>query len=511
MKKFALLAVVIFALLSPLFAYSYKINKVTYDIKGMTKAYAVDRSVKVDKETIFPDEESFATYIKDYKQRLENTRMFDEVIVEYTTTPSDEVEGLYLADITATLDDSFHFIGAPYPKYNSNSGFEFKLKLKDTNFFGTMQTMGSDINFSLKVDDDDKSMKRLIGDMGLTVGFNFIFDFPFKLFLLDATWTNDYAISYTVGHSSPEWTAATGLNFFVPLGTLTRLNFSFTQKFTRNFDYKKYGDDIYFTELATMSLPVTIHKFENWGDVTYTPYVSGTYYWDFNGINKSNSDLTGPRFTIGQTISTARIDWKNNFRTGVSISTTQSFTYNIQKEELAPKFSAELKAFKGFKYAGFYSDIYFFIGANTTENIGSRLRGIRDSQYFSSSSGHSGSKACDTTGAFVVNLDLPIHIFSTHFKKNRILRKLNFEVQLSPFIDFALHNNKATGTTFSIKDGFYAAGMEVVLHLESWKSIQVRGSFGVDVGRMLLKKWLNTNWRDTVSKYELSFGIGLHY
>ena len=66
-----------------------------------------------------------------------------------------------------------------------------------------------------------------------------------------------------------------------------------------------------------------------------------------------------------------------------------------------------------------------------------------------------------------VNIDFPIRVFSTRFEKNRVLRKLNFEVQVSPFIDFAFVNNKATGTSFSVKDGFYAGGMEVIVFPES--------------------------------------------
>ena len=166
---------------------------------------------------------------------------------------------------------------------------------------------------------------------------------------------------------------------------------------------------------------------------------------------------------------------------------------------------------KGFKRIGIASDIYFFMMMNGTENNGPRLRGIRDKQYFSSSSGYGDSYACKTSGALAVNIDFPIRVFSTRFEKNRVLRKLNFEVQVSPFIDFALLNNKAAGTIFSIKDGFYAGGLEVIVFPESWKSIQVRASVGFDVGSYLLKNQLNMNWRSDVSPYEVSVGIGLHY
>ena len=39
----------------------------------------------------------------------------------------------------------------------------------------------------------------------------------------------------------------------------------------------------------------------------------------------------------------------------------------------------------------------------------------------------------------------------------------------------------------------------------------VRASLGVDLGRLLLKGKINQDWRDSVSKYELTIGLGLHY
>ena len=511
MKKYCIASAFLLGLLVSAFSSSYRINSVRYIIDGMTKEASIEREVKIDKTIIFPDEVAFAKYIDDYRQRLLNTRLFDEISIEYSTRLFDEEADLYIADLTVRLDDSFHFIGMPYPKYDSNNGFTLKLKLKDTNFFGTMKDMAADINFLLKTDESDTEMKHVVDDMGIEMGVNLSFDIPFRLANLNATWTNSYGISYTIGHSSPEWDAATGIDFSVPFGHRTSLDFSFTQGFTRNFDYKKYGDDTYFTEKGKISLPIVLQRIENWGSVDYTPYVSAIYYWDFDGISDSNEDLVGPRLALGQTIGTSRIDWKNNLRTGLSISTTQSFTYIVEGAKLQPKFSAEFKGFKGFKRIGIASDIYFFMMMNGTENIGPRLRGIRDKQYFSVSSGYGGTYACKTSGALAVNLDFPIRVFATRFEKNRVMRKLNFEVQVSPFIDFALLNNKAAGTIFSIKDGFYAGGLEVIVFPESWKSIQFRVSFGIDAGRYLLKRFINTDWRREVSRYELSIGIGLHY
>lgn len=91
------------------------------------------------------------------------------------------------------------------------------------------------------------------------------------------------------------------------------------------------------------------------------------------------------------------------------------------------------------------------------------------------------------------------------------MKHFNFDLQVSPFVDFALTYNKATEKLFDYKDGFYAAGVEVLVYPRKWSSFVVRGSIGVDIGRWLLSDLLNTEWREEVNKKEISIGIGLHY
>lgn len=503
MKK--VLPALLFALIVParIFCAQYRISGVSYDITGMTMAAAVSRAVPVDTNAIFPNEDAFAAYIADYTRRLENTRLFDEVKVEYTTRLFDAEADLYLADLHVTLNDNFHLLAAPYPKYNSNTGFEFKLKVRDTNFFGTMQTMTTDLNLNLEEAGGDANMKKIVGDMGMRVGFNFDFNFPFRLGAVNATWINSHALSYTIGYSSPQWNLSTGLGFSIPLGARSSLYLQFTQGFTRSLNaaYINTGDDLYFSENGYLSLPIRLYRIENWADVYYTPYVSATYAWDFDGIDKQNSGLKGPAFSIGHTVSTGRVNWVGNFRDGLSLSTTQYFSYNTGNKALSSKFNAEAKFFKAFEklnFVGASGDAYFFICVNEAENFGARLRGIRDGQ-------------CVSESALVINMDLPIRLFATNFQSNRILRALNFELQVSPFFDAALFKNTGTKRSFAVEDGFYAGGLEVIVHPERWRSIQIRGSVGFDLGRILLSRWIDTSWRPDVSPYEISVGIGLHY
>ena len=95
------------------------------------------------------------------------------------------------------------------------------------------------------------------------------------------------------------------------------------------------------------------------------------------------------------------------------------------------------------------------------------------------------------------------------------MRYFDFEMHISPFFDFALSDNLITGKTFAIKDGWYAAGLEVLVYPAKWRSLVVRASAGIDAGRKIIKKavskLIDDTWRKQVSALEISIGIGLFY
>jgi hypothetical protein len=506
-KKYSLaLATVLFALNFCAFAITgkYKIQQVDYKIEGSTRQYALEQNLLIDQDRIFQSEDELVAYIADLRIKLISERVFKKTSVDYTISPAPDNTGIYGVTLLIRTEDSHNMLAMPYPKYNTNDGFTFKLKIKDMNFLGSMESMSGETILKYEREDDN-SYSYVFGG-GLT------FELPFRLAVFDSSWTNDYSVTYTIGDSTPEWSAQTGLSFTLPFKSLS-LCLDLEQTSTRDFDYEEYGDSTYFTEYAKFSVPFNIQYIDNWGKVKYTPFVSFTYNWDRNGINEDNSDLIGPAYTIGHTISSSRVDWIGNFRDGISASAEQSFTYNNTAETFAPFVSGELEVYKAYKYAGLCMDIYAFGYLNDAKKIGDRLRGILDDQYFSVSSGHSDEYACKTPAAIVVNLDLPIHVITTDWENWGLgfLHSLNFELQFSPFFDFALVHNVATGTTFDYRDGFYASGFEFLVFPERWRSIQVRASLGVDVGRKFLSSKLNTSWRRSVSPYQIDIGIGLHY
>ena len=515
-----------------LFANGFKISEVEYNITGCgakifgeTQDYVLEKQVPVDKKSVFPDRTTFEAYINDYIVRLNNLRAFDSIDVQYEYIEDEpfldeQGEYIYNTKLIVTVVDSFHLFAIPGPKYDSNTGLTLKLKIKDSNFLGSLNTLSSDIYFMFPTTESDASHSEF--------GFNANFDYPFKLGIFDATWLNDFGISYTIGDSMPEWNIGTGLRFELPVSKHA-LIFEANQKFNNNFAYKEFDDNLYFVNDFKISFPLKIAQLKYCGPVTYTPYFVTSVNWDFDGISTENSSLSSPVITGGHKISFGRSDWIDNLRTGYSFYLDNYYTYNFQRQRFYPLIEMGSSAYKKIELfgdtlflrsMGLAADFHAFTFLFNPENdkyidndgksIGSYLRGIRDNQIYDFEGMDREVSALNPTNAIILNLDFPIHIFRTNFTKS-FLKYCNFDLQLSPFIDMALCYNKITKTYLDPKDGFYASGVEVIVYPLKWSGITIRGSIGIDVGRRFLSNYINTWWRENVSIKEFSLGFGLHY
>ncbi len=517
-KLFILTALLFFCSFS--FAKSYKIEKVDYTIKGcgarifgQTQDYVLARQVPVDTKTVFQDEQALDTYIQDYIKRLNNLRAFETIDVQYEEISETEPIELKLL---VNVQDSFHLFAIPGPKYDSNTGLILKLKIKDSNFLGSLNTLSSDFYFMLPTDESDGTNSEF--------GFNASFDYPFKLGIFDSTWINDFGISYTFGNDMPEWNFGTGLRFELPVSKHA-LIFEIDQRFVNNFAYNEYKDNLYFVNDFKVSFPLKIAELPYCGNVRYTPYFTASVNWDFNGIDKQNSALSSPTITGGHKISFGRTDWSDNQRTGINFSLDNYYSYNFQRFRFYPIIEMRTSAYKKInlfedslflRNLGLCADLHAFTFMfnpnkdkyieNDGKTIGQYLRGIRDNQDYKGTQ----ISSLNTTSAFILNIDIPIHIVRTNFTKS-FLRYFNFDMQLSPFFDMALCYNKVTHTFMNFKDGFYGAGLEVIVYPLKWSGITIRGSVGIDVGRKFFENNINMDWRQNVSKKEFSVGFGLHY
>lgn len=513
MKKYFVIALLLF-IFADLFSQSYKINQIEFIIDGKTKQHNILRNVPIKTNTIYNSEEDFLKFIADYKIELSNLRVFEDIKITQNIITQNEEQ--VLVDLLIELKESFSFLAIPYFKYDSNTGTVLKIKAKDTNFLGTLNPMNFDINFQIQKEDDLLPNKYLLGS-------NFTFDFPFSLGIIESTLINDYTVSYTFGDELPEWNGILGLKFVLPLNTLN-LSLELKQYAVRDTAYKQYDDEMYFTEFANFSVPITLLKTQKFSDIIYTPYTSFTYNWDKNGININNSDLSSPLLSIGHTINLGQVNWNQNFREGLQLQIDNSVSYNFQRQEFIPYINFQLNSHWNFvnsdnwflKRLGINTKLYTFLYIPLKnqkyyhgEQYGGFLRGIRDEQYFSSDiTEFAGTKALSSFTAFTLCIDFPIKLFTTNFTKS-FFRYFNFELQIAPFMDLSLGYNRYTKRYFHPADGFYTAGMEILVYPQKWSSFTVRGSLGIDMGRFL--NIVDKTWRANASLYEFSFGIGLHY
>ncbi len=521
MKKLFLALIISTISFSTLFAERFRIADTKYEITGMTREYALKQDIKINYKRVFESYEELSAYIKDLEQKFVNERVLESAQLAVTYGPETE-DDIQLVHLTATTVDSKHFLAVPYPKYDSNDGFILKLKMKDTNFLGTISTLTADVNYSAEYNDE--------GGTDNKIGINFDYAYPFPAGPFDATWNNDWGVSWTIGQETPEYNLSTGFTFTLPFDGF-KVVLDASTALNRDNDYAEYGDTTYYTEEAKLSVPIRLADIDNWGEVNYTPFIDYVFNWDDDGaISKNNEDLSSPTFTVGHGFGSERQNWYGNFRKGFGINVEQSIGYNFQTDQYIPKIEGVLKGYYCFSWIGFCTRIDAFTINNGHKKIGGILRGIKDDQTYKSDTGYGDTKALNVSDAIIFSFDMPIKIVATDWlgwadiifgegssfsEHLRFMRYFDFELQVSPFIDAALTDNIATGRTFSIIDGWYAGGVEVLVYPRKWRSLVVRGSIGADIGRKVVDKVVSSlfdnSWRRQTSAFEVYIGIGLQY
>lgn len=503
-KKSFLICILFSFLLSYISAEKYSIVNVQYEITGKTREAELRKLLKIDESDIFEDETSLLNKIKRLEQKLQNTRQFKVIETDFSYIENSETE---INEVTLVISvvDSDSLMLIPYYKYNSSDGHVIKMKLVDSNFCGTLETLDTDISLNLKpIDKSD--------DYEIIPGASFSFNLPFSMGKIKSTWNNDLYFAYSVTESSPKWDLNTGFTFTLPFKR-TAVVLDLTQGFAKDDDYKIFNDEIYFSELAKLSFPVILEQTEKCGNLVYNPYTYFKHFWSIEGINSKDEDLYRSMYSFGHELIFGEVNWIGNFRKGFMLTFGQEAAYNFYQNEFQPALYASLKGYYAWKYAGLNTRLTAFGQFNTYRKFGSYVRGIKDKTYFNEKTGLENYYAAKETTAIILNIDVPIHILSFDFEKigwNK-LKIFNMEFQLVPFIDIALSDNRYTHRSFDPRDGFYTAGIEGIVFSDKWKSLQLTFGIGFDLSRTLLKNYIDDSWRSNDSPYEISFGIGLTY
>lgn len=497
MKK--LLSIILFSALSIcIWAQSFRISDSEFNIEGAggfslgkTNKALLVRNCPIDTKTIFKTKADLEEYIDNYKQDLNNTRAFDTIDIRYEMEQNPETK-IYDIKLYFDLVDTKHFMLVPYPKYSTNGGFTLKLKLKDKNFLGTMETLSADINTNY---DANKKWN---------FGLNFSYSYPFTVGIFNASWNNDIGIDYQIGKKKPTFGSSIGFGFSLPKDFYS-INFGFSQGIS-------YNDYIKFSESLNFSTPITLYKLSNFSTVNYSPSINFGFNWDKNLWQGKDNAIDRFSMSFGHSLSNSKINWDGDYRKGYSFSLSNNFSFNFMtntpdyvfKCHIVPTISFEAqyfnhtKLFNGplFDHIGFNSRLYAFTVIDIPERYGSggnqdmegRLRGVR---------------SLSSPWGIVVNMDFPISFFTT----NMPINTFNFNLQVSPFIDIGLSYDK--DKAINIKKGSYCGGLELLVNPIRFSGYTIRASIGFDMlealhydGNKLKGLWHNK---------EIFIGLDLHY
>lgn len=497
-RKTTVCAVLAFLLVGMVGAYSedsYRIDSVTYDIKGSTREFPLTLAVPIDRQAVFPNKESLDAYIADLLVRFLNQRVLETATIDTTISQEPGTDGVYSVSLVIHTVDSWNIIALPKPGFDSNSGFEIKIKLKDYNFFGSMQELNSDISYA--VDNDGKNSFAASVDFAI----------PFKIANHELKWTNDANMNLPLGET-PEFEIGTALSIKLPVA-FTNVIVTFQQKLNindRDWNGVIFPDDkAYLTEKLTVAMPIDLVKFERIGNLTWQPSVSASVNAASDGIQ--HEQLQGIGLSAGHQLSIGRVDWIGNFREGFTLGAGNDYGYNTERST-SVDVSVWAKA-TGFlalcDFVGLNSRLkanHVIVGSQSTA-IAEPLRGILN-------------KRVNSDSYVSMNLDLPIKIMDIDFVDItgvQWTKFIGFEMQASPFFDVMLTHDASTGRYYALRDGWYSGGLEILVFLKKMRSITIRASAGYDLQDYVANGWSMRDraGRDNFSTHEYVIGLGLHY
>jgi hypothetical protein len=350
-------------------------------------------------------------------------------------------------------------------------------------------------------------------------------DIPFNAFGLDWNFNFDHEFRYTIGEPL-YYKNISGISLDVPWRKTT-FTFGFEENFIINEEnadvYKdKFGkyEPYYMTSqlYTSWKIPLGI-EIGNFGQLAYTPKVSGKVNYKIGGIDEIRK---GVFLNLSHSLGFGRVNWIGNYRDGLDVSLSNSNSYNFIKDDWNVNYGVTAKAYKKMSdFFGVSSRVrftqWFFFTDNYVDGVfapsytevGEAIRGIKDNSII--------AEHKDFMLSF--NFDFPLlvlHFVPSEWLNAPAIRYFNFDMHFSPFIDVAFLNGKRNVSwksgreTYSEKNNFFSsdplcgAGVELIVFPLTWRSLYLRLSVGYNINKIIQTGNLPL-WD------EIFIGVGHHY
>ncbi|HCM26013.1 MAG: hypothetical protein A2Z99_03695 [Treponema sp. GWB1_62_6] len=451
----------------------YLVTDVSWSIEGRTQEAVLVEKSRIKEGLRFPDEEKLAAFLENREQALINERVLAEVRIEYSLGEP-AANGDIPVAVSASIRDTWNIFVLPYFKYDSNDGFLLSLRGRDYNFFGTMEPLRVNLDYTL--DENQRS----------EISLDASFEIPFSFKKKEMIWGLSQGFTVPADDAiDPTYEAKSFLELNLPIA-----GFNSVGRLTQGFRTNVRGEDGEVDENWVFDTEVQIGN--NWpiGDAVEPPQWGPFAFWSatWRPDKVVDPDQRALNLGGGQSISGGRFDWIGNQRQGFTWQSEERLYYAFLENEWKHELSASAAVFSYIWVFGASSRLKGFWDINgTSTSAGSALRGVLD-------------KRLDAEAAITLNLDAPVSL--VFFEPSKWfgaswMRFFEFEGQASPFFDMAL--SKRSGASFDLKEDFwYSGGLELIGYPYVARSFYVRISAGLDL-------------RDRSEPMELFFGLGHHY
>jgi hypothetical protein len=445
----------------------YVIRNIHFNVTGRTRPFAILYNGDFREGQEIRGSAGLEKYIRDKTQLLLNQRVLEEVSIEYTLGEAEEDKKIPV-NLLIKVKDTWNIIAVPYPKYDSNTGFELIIKARDYNLFGTMNPLRIDLGY--KYDENNKN----------SVVFEVDSDTPFKAWGYNWNINFDHFFSYRPDMEEPfYYKNVTGLSMELPFKATT-FTFGFEESVTLNEENDdKYGgfqDGVYMaTKLYTSwKIPTGLDIFD-YGELTYTPEISATVNHELPGI-PLDEFRKGPFMDFSHSLGFDRINWIDNYRRGFDVSIDNSYRYDFYKTGPEEKKLNIEYSFTGKGHViitdsfGISAQLrfrnWFFHDPAYYDSAADVLRGIRD-------------KSLHADYMLSLNLDFPFRVFRflpSQWLGVSKLRLFDFDLHFSPIVDLALYHDPGSETAFHPKNMLASGGAELIVFPAFMRSLYIRVS-----------------------------------
>jgi len=467
---------------------TYVIREIEFDVTGRSRSFALISSGNFKEGERIKGKDNLDKYLALKKQLLINQQVLEEVSIEYYIGEN-ESDGALPVKLLVHVKDTWNLIVLPYPKYDSNDGFSITLKARDYNFFGTMSALRLDLGY-----------QNNNGEQ--SVNFSLDSDVPFEAAGLNWNLNFDHLFGYTFNEPL-YYQNVTGLSLLLPWRT-TVVTTGFNQYLTINEENSDENIDIFdldqryygvygSTELyAFWKLPFGV-EIGGFGELEYTPGVSGRINYPYNSMDEPRKVVT----TFNHSIGFGRVDWIGNYRKGLSASIGNSYNWYFDRGDSPLKIGLDAGiAFYWFfsKYFGFSSKLDYRQWWHWSDKLGDYI------PYYSAGDMTRGVINYDIRAFQILslNMDFPFRIlrfWPSEWLNNQKLHFFDFEMHLSPFFDFAMfkgpysklkdeyepYNGK---TSFAIDDMINTMGFEAIVFPGFFRSLKIRASIGYNLNKI---------------------------